>query len=62
VVPLVIVKNGLRMFTIAELCVHMGAKAIGSPIHRHGGPIFFALSLIPFFIFLVWLRRLESKV
>ena len=34
---------------------------IDSPIHHHGGPIFFALSLIPFFLFLIWLRKSESK-
>jgi len=30
---------------------------IDSFIHRKGGPIFFALSLIPFFLLLVFLRR-----
>jgi hypothetical protein len=33
---------------------------INSPIHRRGGPIFFALSLIPFFLLLVFLRKRES--
>jgi hypothetical protein len=59
---LVIVSEGLRIFTIAELFIHLGAAtAIDSPIVHHGSSIFFALSLIPFAFFLVWLRKLESK-
>jgi hypothetical protein len=34
---------------------------IHSWIHRQGGPVFFALSLIPFFLVLIWLRKTESK-
>jgi hypothetical protein len=30
---------------------------IDSPIHRKGGPLFFALALIPFFLLLAFLRR-----
>jgi exosortase C (VPDSG-CTERM-specific) len=61
VVPLAILRNGFRIFVIGELCVHVNHNMIDSWIHHHGGPVFFALSLIPFFFFLVWLRKLESK-
>lgn len=61
VVPLAIVRNGLRIFVIGELCVHINPNMIHSWIHRHGGPVFFALSLIPFFLFLIWLRKSEVK-
>jgi hypothetical protein len=62
VIPLVILREGLRMFAIAELCVHLSVEtAINSPAIHYGSPIFFALSLIPFVFFLVWLRKLESK-
>jgi exosortase C (VPDSG-CTERM-specific) len=57
VIPLGILRNGFRIFVIGWLCVHMGPQMINSVIHRHGGPIFFALSLIPL-VFL--LRRLQS--
>jgi exosortase C (VPDSG-CTERM-specific) len=50
VIPLALVRNGFRVFTIGELCVHVGPHMIDSPIHHHGGPIFFALSLVPFSI------------
>jgi len=57
VIPLGILRNGFRIFVIGALCVHFGPQMINSPIHRRGGPLFFALSLIPLFLLLWWLRR-----
>jgi exosortase C (VPDSG-CTERM-specific) len=59
VVPLAILRNGFRIFVIAELCVKISHDMITSPIHRRGGPIFFILSLIPFFALLFLLRKSE---
>jgi exosortase len=59
VVPLAILRNGFRVFVIGELCVHISRDMINSPIHRKGGPIFFVLSLIPFFALLLFLRKSE---
>jgi exosortase C (VPDSG-CTERM-specific) len=59
VIPLSILRNGFRVFTIGELCVHIGPHMINSPIHRKGGPLFFALSLLPLFLLLVVLQRSE---
>jgi len=59
VIPLGILRNGFRVFVIGTLCVHFGPQMIHSIIHRRGGPIFFALSLIPLFLLLWWLRRGE---
>jgi exosortase C (VPDSG-CTERM-specific) len=59
-IPLAIVRNGFRIFVIGWLCVHISPDMINSPIHRRGGPVFFALSLIPFFLFLVFLRKRDS--
>ena len=61
VIPLAIVRNSVRILTIGLLCVHVGPHMIESYIHRRGGPIFFALSLIPLFLLLVWLRRRERR-
>jgi exosortase C (VPDSG-CTERM-specific) len=61
VVPLAIVRNGFRIFTLGELCIHVSGTMIDSPIHHRGGPIFFALSLIPFFALLVLLRKSDDK-
>jgi exosortase/archaeosortase family protein len=60
VLPLAIVRNSFRILVVGLLCVHVGPHMIDSYIHRQGGPIFFALSLIPLFILLVWLRRQEQ--
>ena len=59
VIPLAIIRNGFRVFTIGELCVHVGPYMIDSPIHHRGGPLFFALSLIPLFLLLIFLQRSE---
>ena len=62
VIPLAILRNGFRIFTIGMLCVHVSPDMIHSPIHHKGGPIFFALSLVPFFAFLWYLRRRERSL
>jgi exosortase C (VPDSG-CTERM-specific) len=59
VIPLGIVRNGLRVWVIGTLCFHFGPQMIDSPIHHRGGPVFFVLSLIPLFLLVVWLRRHE---
>ncbi len=61
VIPLALLRNGFRIFTIAQLCVHIGPHMIDSPIHRRGGPIFFALSMIPFLLLLLYLRKGERQ-
>jgi exosortase C (VPDSG-CTERM-specific) len=59
VVPLALIRNGFRIFIIGHLCVNYGPQMLASPIHRHGGPLFFILSLIPFFLFLILLKKSE---
>lgn len=59
VIPLGILRNGFRIMVIGLLCVHMGPQMIHSAIHKQGGPLFFALSLIPLFVLLWWLRSGE---
>jgi exosortase C (VPDSG-CTERM-specific) len=61
VIPLAIIRNGFRVFVIGELCVHMGPEMIDSPIHRRGGPVFFVLSLVPFFLLLWLLIKVERR-
>jgi exosortase C (VPDSG-CTERM-specific) len=61
VIPLALLRNGFRVFVLGELCTHIGPEMIDSPIHHHGGPLFFALSLIPFFLLLFLLRRSERS-
>jgi len=59
VIPLGILRNGFRIFTIGMLCVHVDPSMIDSPIHHRGGPLFFVMSLIPFFALLLWMQKRE---
>jgi exosortase C (VPDSG-CTERM-specific) len=61
VLPLGLIRNGFRILVIAILCVEIGPEMIHSVLHRRGGPIFFALSLLPLFGMLWWLRRREGN-
>ena len=60
VIPLGILRNGFRIFTISMLCVHVSPAMIHSRLHTQGGPLFFLISLIPFFLVVVLLLRLEQ--
>jgi exosortase C (VPDSG-CTERM-specific) len=61
VLPLGLLRNGLRILVIAILCVEISPEMIHSILHRRGGPIFFALSLLPLFGLLWWLRASERR-
>lgn len=61
VIPLGILRNGFRILVIGLLCANIGPQMIHSPIHTRGGPLFFALSLIPFLLLLFWLHRSEAR-
>jgi len=61
VIPLGLFRNAVRILVISLLCVHIGPHMIHGAIHRRGGPFFFALSLLPLFAMLWWLRRQELK-
>jgi len=45
VIPLVIVKNGMRIVTIALLSIRVDPAFINGSLHRHGGFVFFTLVL-----------------
>jgi len=61
VLPLALVRNGFRIFVIGELCVRVGPHMIDSFVHKKGGPIFFALSLIPFSILVYFLVKSDRR-
>ncbi len=61
VLPIAIMRNGLRILTISWLTVHVDREIINGPVHKHGGPPFFVLSLIPLFCLLLWFRKRENR-
>jgi exosortase len=60
-VPLGIVRNGFRVFVLSEMCASQGSSALDSPIHSQGGKLFFAISLVPLFLFLIFLHKMEKR-
>jgi len=59
VIGLGILRNGFRIFSLAELSRHVNPKIMDSGLHHRGGPLFFVVSLLPFFLLLWSLRRCE---
>jgi len=61
-IPLSIIKNGFRIFVIAELGTHVDPGFLTGRLHRQGGIIFFVLSLVLITVLLFALRRTEFSV
>ena len=61
VAPISIVRNAFRITVIGELCVNVGPHMIDSFIHKRGGPIFFALSLVPLLLILLIMAHRERR-
>ena len=61
VIPLGIARNAFRILVLAVLCVRFDTSFIDSAVHHQGGPLFFALSMIPFGLVLFGMRRLEKR-
>ncbi len=61
VFPLGILRNAFRIYLLSMASAHWDPNIINSPLHHRGGPIFFALSLIPFFLLLLWLKKSERS-
>jgi exosortase C (VPDSG-CTERM-specific) len=61
VIPLGIARNAFRILVLSVLCSRFDPAYIDSPIHHKGGPVFFILSLIPFGMVLLLMRRVEKR-
>lgn len=61
VIPLGLLRNGFRILTLGLLASYVDPAVLDSAIHKHGGPVFFALSLVPLAVLLWWLRRGEKS-
>jgi exosortase/archaeosortase family protein len=59
-VPLSVVKNGLRIFTIAMLGTRVDPGYLTGNLHRKGGIVFFGAALIAVFVLLWIFRRGEG--
>lgn len=60
-IPLGLLRNGARIFTISMLTMHYDPEIINGPVHSQGGPPFFVASLVPLYLIMLLLRRLERR-
>ena len=60
VIPLALLRNGFRVFSLGQLGVHYDPLILDTWFHHHGGILFFLLSLVPLFLLLKYLIRSEA--
>jgi exosortase len=60
VVPLAVLKNGLRIATLSTLAIYVDPGFLYGNLHRRGGIVFFMLALIPVALLIKILERGES--
>lgn len=61
IIPLGIFRNAIRILTLTLLSVHVNPQIMHSALHKRGGPLFFAVSLIPLFLLFWWFARRERS-
>jgi exosortase len=57
--PLAIFKNGLRIFTLSVLSAYVSPRFLEGHLHRNGGILFFALTILVASLFLFLVQKLE---
>ncbi len=60
-IPLSVAKNGLRIFTIAELATRVDPGFLDGKLHHHGGVIFLAIAVVVMVALLWILHRTEFR-
>jgi exosortase len=59
-IPLSIFKNGIRIFTISMLGIHVDPAFLHGNFHRHGGIVFYLLALFVLLLLLWILNRTQG--
>jgi exosortase len=62
VLPLAVLKNGIRIVSLTLMAVHVDPGFLTGRLHHEGGFVFFAVSLVIFAPFLILLQRSEPQV
>ena len=61
ILPLAILKNGIRIATLTLLAVHVDPSFLTGQLHHEGGIVFFLLGLAMLMPMMFWLRRAETR-
>lgn len=61
VIPIGLLRNGIRVVSIVWLTLHVDRGIIHGPLHRQGGPVYFVLSLLALLAVLWGLRKWEQR-
>ena len=61
ILPITVVKNGLRIFTLSTLGTYVDPSFLTGNLHRHGGILFFAVALGVVISVVWWLRKVGEK-
>jgi len=61
VVPIAIVKNGLRIVILSTLAVYVDPRFLTGNLHHRGGVVFFILGLLPLALLLFLLQKGEKR-
>ena len=61
-VPIAILKNGVRIATLSALAIYWDEKILASDLHRKGGVVFFILALLLAGVVIVLLRKMEGNL
>ena len=59
IVPIAILKNGIRIVTLSILGVYIDERILLGDLHRKGGVVFFGISLILLWAVIIPLRKIE---
>ena len=60
-IPLAVVKNGIRIFTLSVLGTYVDPGFLSGTLHRSGGVVFFSMTLGLLLLLLLLLRKLERS-
>jgi exosortase len=60
-VPMLIIKNGIRIVTLTLLSIHVDPGFLRGRLHHQGGFVFFVLGLVILWPLLRWLQRVEAR-
>jgi exosortase len=62
IVPISILKNGLRIVTLSALAIYVNPDFLYGNLHHHGGIVFLFIGLVPLILMLGWLRKSERTI